>query len=227
MFFPRRVDRSKLSEMFPSVKSIHEIFDTFGCMSLTHRSDDGFVIMLTPIKLRMSADEDYGVLLSDLRDEGFEQTKWIGSEDDNVKRLINHFHISSSSDRGALVNASTRLPEDDSNLATAKAWCLRRLGDLVETQELLSDARELFLYEETRSPAASCLLQMTRIGRDFKEYAEAERQFREASAIFSELRDKEAHCSHDLGQMLLKTGKGVEAALFLEDAQEYFESIED
>ena len=80
-----------------------------------------------------------------------------------------------------------------------------------------------------RNHAASCLLQVARIGRDLGEYGEAERQFREACAIFSELRDSdgEAHCNHGLGQMLLKMGKGVEAAPFLGDAQEYFESIED
>ena len=275
-FLPRGVNRSKLENMFPSVENVHDIFDTLGRMSLTLRSDDGFITMLAPIRLHMSADEDYGGLLSDLQtyyyteldgssqltpgDEGFEQTKWIGSEDDNVERLINHFLISSPSDHGATMDASTAcenflrllyaqkprrtilgplvedLPEDDNELAVAKAWCLRRLGelerylgDLAEARELLSDAQELFLHEEMRNPAASCLLQVARIGRDLGEYGEAERQFREASAIFSELRDSdgEAHCNHGLGRMLLKMGKGVEAAPFLEDAQEYFESIED
>ena len=275
-FLPRGVNRSKLSEMFPSVKNIHEIFDTLGRMSLTFRSDDGFVTMLAPIRLHMSADEDYGALLSDLQayyyteldtssqlspgDEGFEQTKWICSEDDNIERLINHFLISSSSDRDAIIDASTacedflrllyaqkprrtilgpqieKIPEDDSELAVAKAWCLRRLGELerylgnlAESRELLSYAQELFLHEGMRDTAASCLLQVARIGRDLGGYVEAERQFREASAIFSELRDSdgEAHCNHGLGRMLLKMGKGVEAAPFLEDAQGYFEAIED
>jgi tetratricopeptide (TPR) repeat protein len=275
-FLPRGVNRSKLQEIFPSVKNIHDIFDTLGRLSLTLRSDDGFVTMLAPIRLHMSADEDYGGLLGDLRayyyteldgssqlspgDEGFDQTKWIGSEDDNVERLINHFLISSFSDRNATLDASAacenflhllyaqkprrtilgplvdKLPEDDNELTVAKAWCLRRLGelerylgDLAEARELLSDAQELFLHEGMRNPAASCLLQVARICRDLGEYVEAERQFREASAIFSELRenDGEAHCNHGLGRMLLKMGKGVEAAPFLEDAQEYFESIED
>ena len=275
-FLPRGVNRNKLPEIFPSVSNIREIFDTLGRMSLTLRSDDGFVTMLAPIRLHMSADEDYGDLLDDLRtyyyteldassqlspgDDGFEQTKWIGSEDDNVERLINHFLISSSSDRDEITEASTacenflhllyaqkprrtilgplveKLPEDDNELAVAKAWCLRRLGelerylgDLAEARELLSDAQNLFLHEGMRNPAASCLLQVARIGRDLGEYVEAERQFREASAIFSELRDSdgEAHCNHGLGRMLLKMGKGVEAAPFLEDAQEYFESLED
>ena len=275
-FLPRGVNRSKLENMFPSVKNVHDIFDTLGRMSLTLRSDDGFITMLAPIRLHMSADEDCGGLLSDLQtyyyteldgssqltpgDEGFEQTKWIGSEDDNVERLINHFLVSSPSDHGDIMDASTAcenflrllyaqkprrtilgplvedLPEDDNELTVAKAWCLRRLGelerylgDLAEARELLSDAQELFLHEEMRNPAASCLLQVARIGRDLGEYGEAERQFREASAIFSELRDSdgEAHCNHGLGRMLLKMGKGVEAAPFLEDAQEYFESIED
>ena len=275
-FLPRGVNRSKLSEIFPNVEKIHEVFDTLIRMSLTFRSDDGFVTMLAPIRLHMSADEDYGVLLNDLQayyyteldrysqlspgDEGFEQTKWIGSEDDNVERLINHFLIFSSSDHDAIMDASTacenflhllyaqkprrtilgplveKLPEDDSELVVAKAWCLRRLGelerylgDLAEARKLLSGAQRLFLYEGMRNPAASCLLQVARIGRDLGEYVEAERQFREASAIFSELRDNdgEAHCNHGLGRMLLKMGKGVEAAPFLEDSQEYFESIED
>ena len=275
-FLPRGVNRSKLSEIFSSVENIHEILDTLGRMSLTFRSDDGFVTTLAPIRLHMSADEDYGVLLDDLQayyyteldtcsqlspgDEGFERTKWIGSEDDNVERLIYHFLISSSSDRDAITDASTacenflhllyaqkprrtilgplveELPEDGSELAVAKAWCLRRLGELerylgglAEARALLSDAQELFLREGMRDPAASCLLQVARICRDLGEYVEAERQFREASAIFSELRDTdgEAHCNHGLGRMLLKMGKGVEAAPFLEDAQEYFESIED
>ena len=275
-FLPRGVNRDKLQEMFPSVRNIHEIFDTLGRMSLTIRSDDGFVTMLAPIRLHMSADEDYGGLLGDLRtyyyteldassqlspgDEGFEQMKWIGSEDDNVERLINYFLISSPTNHSATLDASTacenflhllyaqkprrtilgplveKLPENHSELAMAKGWCLRRLGelerylgDLAEARELLSDSQELFLHEGMRNPAASCLLQVARIGRDLGEYMEAERQFREASAIFSELRDNdgEAHCNHGLGRMLLKMGKGVEAAPFLEDAQEYFESIED
>ena len=271
-FLPRGVNRSKLSEMFPTVENIHEIFDTLGRLSLTLRSDDGFVTVLAPIRLHMSADKDYGALLSELRsyyyteldaspgDEGFEKKRWIDSEDDNVERLINYFLNYSSSDLDAIMDTSTacenflhllytqkprrtilrpsveKIPEDDTELAVAKAWCLRRLGelerylgDLAEARELLSDAQELFLHEEMRDSAASCLLQVARIGRDLGEYAEAERQFREASAIFSELRDSdgEAHCNHGLGRMLLKMGQGVEAAPFLEDAQEYFESIED
>ena len=275
-FLPRGVNRGKLSEIFPSVKNIHEIFDTLARMSLTFRSDDGFVTMLAPIRLHVGADKDYGVLINDLQvyyyteldrcsqlspgEEGFEQMKWIGSEDDNVERLINHFLVSSSSDHDAIMDASTacenflhllyaqkprrtilgplveRLPADDSELAVAKAWCLRRLGelerylgDLAEARELLSGAQKLFLYEGMRNAAASCLLQVARIGRDLGEYAEAERQFREASAIFSELRDSdgEAHCNHGLGRMLLKMGKGIGAAPFLEDAQDYFESIGD
>ena len=275
-FLPRGVNRSKLLEIFPSVENIREIFDTLGRMSLTLRSEDGFVTMLAPIRLHMSADEDCSVLLSDLQayyyaeldtsselspgDEGFEQTRWICSEDDNVERLINHFLISSSSDHDAIMEAATacenflhllyaqkprrtilgplveKIPDDDDELAVAKAWCLRRLGelerylgDLAEARELLSDAQELFQHEGMRNPAANCLLQVARIDRDLGEYVEAERQFREASAIFSALRDYdgEAHCNHGLGRMLLKMGKGVEAEPFLADSQEYFESIED
>ena len=275
-FLPRGVNRSKISEIFPSVGNIHEIIDTLGSMSLTFRSDDDFVTMLAPIRLHTSADEDYGVLLSDLQayyytelgvcfqlspgDQGSERTKWISSEDDNVEHLISHFFISSSSDYDEIISTSAacesflhllysqkprrtvlgplveKLPEDDSELATAKAWCLRRLGelerylgDLSEARELLSGAQELFLRERMHASAADCLLQVARIGRDLGDYAGAERKFREASAIFSELGDGdgEAHCQHGLGRMLFKMGKRVEAAPFLKDAQDYFESVGD
>ena len=167
-FLPRGVNRSKLQDMFPSVKNVHDIFDTLGRMSLTLRSDDGFVTMLAPIRPHMSADEDYCRLLSDLQtyyypeldglsqrspDGGFEQAKWIGSEGDNVECLINHFLLSSSSDHGAIMDASTAcenflrllyaqkprrtilrplveaLPEDDIELAGPRLGACTGWGD--------------------------------------------------------------------------------------------------
>ena len=101
-FFPQGIDENNFEWLFPTISNRATIFDKFCILSLTHRSN-GFITMLAPLRDYLSpknltsssllcvAGESYFARLSvevDPDKPGFEDTRWITSEDVNVEQLL-------------------------------------------------------------------------------------------------------------------------------------------
>jgi tetratricopeptide (TPR) repeat protein len=101
-FFPQGVDENNFDWMFPTISDGTRMFDEFCILSLTHRNH-GFITMLAPLRdyispknpysspLLCATKERYFLRLSvDIYPDkqGYEETKWIISEDVNVEHLL-------------------------------------------------------------------------------------------------------------------------------------------
>ena len=104
-FFPQGIDENKIEWLFPTISNRRNIFDNFCILSLTYRNN-GFVTMLGPLRdylcpqnpmlapLLCTTKERYFSRLStriDPTKPGFEETRWITSEDVNVEHLLDVF----------------------------------------------------------------------------------------------------------------------------------------
>ena len=104
-FYPQGVDENNLNWLFPTIPNIADIFDAFCVLSLTYRSN-GFVTMLAPLRdyfcpqdpmsspLLCATKDHYSRRLSvDVYPDkpGYEDARWIISEDTNVEHLLDVF----------------------------------------------------------------------------------------------------------------------------------------
>ena len=104
-FFPQGVDENKIEWLFPTVSNSLNIFDVFCILSLAHRNH-GFVTMLAPLRdhicpedprlsplLCVAKDRYFGRLSVGVYPgkPGYEEARWIESEDVNVEHLLNIF----------------------------------------------------------------------------------------------------------------------------------------
>jgi tetratricopeptide (TPR) repeat protein len=112
-FFPQGVDENNLGWLFPTISDRKNIFDKFRVLSLTYRSD-GFFTMLAPLRdyLRPKDPTSSPLLLMtkgcylkrlSVRlypgKPGYEEVRWIMSEDVNVEHLLDVFtSVSTDSD---------------------------------------------------------------------------------------------------------------------------------
>jgi tetratricopeptide (TPR) repeat protein len=104
-FFPQGVDEKNLDWFFPTISNRRDIFDQFCILSLTYQSN-GFITMLAPLRdnlcperpnlspLLCATKECYLRRLSSRvkpGSPGYEEARWIVSEDVNVEHLLNIF----------------------------------------------------------------------------------------------------------------------------------------
>ena len=104
-FFPQGVDENNIDWLFPTIPDRTNVFDSFSILSLTYRSN-GFVTMLAPLRDHFyPRDPASSLLLNTIKGHyftrlsvfvspgcpGFEDARWITSEDVNVEHLLDTF----------------------------------------------------------------------------------------------------------------------------------------
>jgi len=104
-FFPQGIDENNIDWLFPTIADRKNMLDKFCVLSLAYRSD-GFITMLAPIRDHLSPkDPASSPLLCSTKDRyfsrlsvcikpgvpGFDEARWITSEDGNVEHLLDVF----------------------------------------------------------------------------------------------------------------------------------------
>ena len=104
-FFPQGVNQKNTDWLFPTISNILSVIDKFCILSLAYRNN-GFVTMLAPLRdhlhpehpssspLLKATKENYFIRLSGEvhpGKPGFEEARWITTEDVNVEHLLDGF----------------------------------------------------------------------------------------------------------------------------------------
>ena len=242
-FFPQGVNEKNIHRQYPTISDVPKMLDEFCVLSLTYRRD-GFVTMLAPLRdhlrpkhsalspLLSTTKECYFAQLSDeVRpgDPGFEEARWITSEDVNIEHLLDVFttvdrnsepvwdacarfmvqlcwHKSRPVTLGPKIEA---LPDNH----PSKAECLMRLsrlflsvGNLAERKRLLICALKLWRGQGDDIRTARTLRDLSDINQRMGLCEEGTQQAKEACAIFERLGVPagQAECLVNLAWLLLR-----------------------
>jgi tetratricopeptide (TPR) repeat protein len=182
-FFPQGIDDNNLEWLFPTISNRRDIFDKFCVLSLTYRSGS-FTTMLAPLRdclcpedptsspLLCATKECYFGRLSIYTEPdwpGFEETRWITSDDVNVEHLLDVF---------------TSIDENSDNIWDACAcfmehlcWHKRRLVVLGPKLEGLPDGQP---------SKPKCLLHLSLLFYSVGNYAECKRLLMYALKLWKE-----------------------------------------
>ena len=240
-FFPQGVDGDNVEGLFPTISDGLSTFDTFCNLSLTYRSD-GFITMLAPLRdylcpkdpmsspLFRTVKEHYFMRLSvDIYPgkPGFDESRWITSEDVNVERLLDVFtSIDADSEEvwGACIHFMSYLRHHKPRLVVLgpkfealpdehpfKPNCLFFLsqlfdsvGDLVGPKRLR--IRSLGLWRERGNDlrVADTLVSLSDTNRLLELYEEGIQQAKEALDIYGQLGNTaaQARCWISLASLL-------------------------
>jgi len=240
-FFPQGVDQNNLEWLFPTIPNGQTIIDKFCVLSLTYRSNN-FITMLAPLRdhlcpkdpitspLLCATKECYFSRLSvDVGPDkpGFEEAKWIVSEDVNVEHLLDVFTSTepNSNDvwdacacfmrhllwhRPWLVMLGPKfkgLPDGHAS----KPECLYRLSDLfravgnfVGEKELLTYALELWRGEGEKFQVALVLKDLARANLMLGHSTEGIQLAEESLGIFDQLNNNlgQAESLSELAELL-------------------------
>ena len=225
-FFPQGVNEENVHWQYPIISNAPKLLDGFRVLSLTYRNN-GFVTMLAPLRdhlrpkdpasspLLNAAREHYFARLSgDIfpGKPGFEEARWITSEDVNVEHLLSVFtSIDGTSTRvwdawfrfmsqlywhkprpvtlGPKIEA---LPDDH----PSKAQCLRDLsrlcflvGNTAECKRLLIYALKLWRGQGDELQVARTLSHLSDANQKIGLYEEGIQQAKEAYEVFERLGD--------------------------------------
>ena len=225
-FFPQGVNEKNTNWLFPTIPSILNMLDTFCTLSLTYRND-GFITMLAPLRYHLrpkdpasspllnTTKENYFIRLSGEilpGRPGFEEARWITTEDINVEHLLDVFTTIDASSEGiwnVCIKFMTQLYWHRPRLVTlgpkiealpdnhpSKARCLWELsrlfdlvGNLVECKRLLSHSLKLWREQGNHAGIALALRDLSTANGEMCLYEEGIPQAKEASEIFERLGD--------------------------------------
>ena len=223
-FFPQGVNEDNLDWLFPTIADRKNMCDKFCSLSLTYRSN-GFVTMLAPLRdhlclkdpmsspLLQTTKECYFTRLSihiDPGRPGFDEARWIISEDMNIEHLLDVFtvvdaasvviwdtcasfmeHIYWYKPRLVVLGPKIEgLPDDH----PSKASCLLRLSSLftavgnnVERKRLLERSLKLQRERGDDTQAAQTLGNLSDANRMLGLYEEGIGRAEEAFEIYERL----------------------------------------
>ena len=240
-FLPQGVYETNIDWLFPAIAGRENIFDKFCVLSLAYRSD-GFITMLAPIRDHLSPkDPALSPLLCSTKDHyfsklsvhvepgkpGFEEARWITSEDENVEHLLDVFttiDVTSSDVWGACGHFMKHLYWHKPRLVIlgpkiealaddhpSKLECLSQLsrsfqvvGNYAERKRLLTHASKLSRKQGDRRRLAQALWQLSDVHLRMHLPEEGIKQVEEASEIFELLGDtvEQARCLINLAWLL-------------------------
>jgi tetratricopeptide (TPR) repeat protein len=225
-FFPQGVDEGNLDWLFPTTSDRANIFDTFCVLSLTYRSN-GFVMMLAPLRDHLyPKDLRSSSLLSTTREyyfrrlsvdiypdkPGFDDARWITSEDVNVEHLLDvftsidvgssevwsacyHFmeHLAWHKKRLVVLGPKIKeLPDDHPSKAkclSRLAWLFDEVGNHAEAKKLLIHALKLWREQGDDLWIAEALWRISKVNRMLDLGKEGIQQVKEALEIYEGLGD--------------------------------------
>ena len=223
-FFPQGIDENNLDWLFPTISNRRDIFDKLCVLSLTYRSS-GFTTMLAPLRdylrpkypasspLLRTTKERYLCRLSmrvSPNQPGFEEARWVVSEDVNVEHLcdvftsidvdsaevwtgcanfINHLHWH----KPRLVGLGPKiegLPDDH----PSKPRCLFELsrlfhsiGNFTEEKRLLTHTLKIWRGRGSKHKVAETLRFLSGAHRRLHLYKEGIQDVKEASELYDQL----------------------------------------
>ena len=258
-FFPQGIDEKNLEWLFPTISDRTNIIDNFCVLSLTYRSN-GFVTMLAPLRDHLSpGDPTSSPLLYTTKDRyfnrlsvfvnpgepGYEEARWITSEDVNVEHLLDIFtsvDASSVDVWDACYNFMEHIYWHKARLVVlgpkieglpdghrSKSRCLFRLsqlssmvGNYVEEKRLLVHALELWGEGGSDFAVAQMLRFISGADMRLGLHEEGIRRAKEALEIYKRLDHRlgQAQSLQELASLLYDDGQldaAEEAALQLID----------
>ena len=220
-FLPQGVNERSANWLFPTISDTQNILDKFCILSLAYRNN-GWFTMLAPLRdhlrpkdpasstlLRITKECYFARLTGDIKpgQPGFEEARWIASEDINVEHLLDVFTTIDADSESVWDVCSkfiVQLSWHKSRLVTlgpkiealpdghpSKAQCLLELSGLfdlvgndVERKRLLTYSLNLWREQGNDVRVAETLTHLSDANRRMDLYEEGMQQAREASEIF-------------------------------------------
>jgi len=245
-FFPQGVDENNIDWLFPTISNRANILDKFCILSLTSRNN-GCITMLAPLRdylcpkdpkaspLLCKTKERYFTRLSvsvGPNKPGFEEARWIVSEDVNVEHLLDVF-ISIDAESGDIWDVCAHFMEhlswhkrrlvalgpkieglrDDH---PSKPECLvdlsrlfRLVGNVMEYRRLLGRALKLYRERGDDHLVAQVLRFLSDANLGLGRYKEGIWQVEEALEIYKQLgaTEGQALCLKELALLLCHDGQ--------------------
>ena len=225
-FLPQGVNEDNLDWLFPTIPDRTDVFDKFCILSLTYRSN-GIITMLAPLRdyfypqdpmlsplLHTTKDSYFSRLLVSIYPDkpGYEEARWIASEDVNVEHLLDAFtsvstgsgdiwntcahfmeHLYRHKPRPVILGPKVEgLPDDH----PSKPECLFRLSQLCDSvgnylgyKELLLHALKLWRERGNDRQVAQALKYLSDASRQLGLYKEGIQQAKEGLGIYEQLGD--------------------------------------
>ena len=245
-FFPQGVDENNLDCFFPTISNRTGTFDTFCVYSLMYRSN-GFITMLAPLRdyfypkdprssppLRTTKEHYFCRLSIEVYagKPGFDEARWITSEDMNVEHLLDVFtSIDANSDEvwGACYHFMEHLawhkprlvvlglkikglPDDHPSKAkclTRLAWLFFEVGSYGECKRLLIDVLNLGRARGDDLRVAEALWGISAANRSLHLYKEGIQRAKEALGVYEQLGNVsgQAHSLCRLAYLLYDEGE--------------------
>ena len=244
-FFPQGVNEENTDWLFPTVSGGPNIFDKFCILSLAYRTN-GFVTILAPLRDYLHHKDPTSSLLRATKERyfsrfsavvhpdspGFDESRWIISEDVNVEHLLDIFTSIDANSEGVwdlcarfvihlywhkprlitLGQKIEELPEDHPSKAQCLgnlSWLFYSVGNLVECKRLLTYALKLWRERGDDDKVAHGLRDLSETNRLMRHLNEGIERAKEASEIFERLGNtaSQAECLIALAWLLHDDGQ--------------------